>query len=203
VPALKFTNAQEQHHAVNRILKSLLAALSGFDRSDLGAIEWSLNETTDNVINHAEAPTGGYVQITNYSGAAKRIEFAVSDAGIGIPSSLRTTHPEIKSDTEALDKAIREGVTRDKRIGQGNGLYGTWRITELSGGRFELYTGNAWLVSSVQQGLHVRSQTIPFRGTLLVASIRYAQPIDLSDALQFRGKRHLPVFNTKQMQRAI
>jgi anti-sigma regulatory factor (Ser/Thr protein kinase) len=193
VPAIKFKDGPEQHGAVTRILRTLLAALSGFDRADLRAIEWSLNEITDNVINHAESQTGGFVQVTNYAGAAKRIEFAVSDTGIGIPASLRTTHPEWRSDTEALDKAIREGVTRDKQVGQGNGLYGTWRIAELSGGRFEVYSGNAWLVSSPQQGLHIRDQQIPFRGSLIIASIRYAQPIDLSDALSFSGKKHTPV----------
>ena len=193
VPAIKFKDARDQHDAVTRILRTLLAALSGFDRADLRAIEWSLNEITDNVINHAESQTGGFVQVTNYAGAAKRIEFAVSDNGIGIPASLRTTHPEWRSDTEALDKAIREGVTRNKRVGQGNGLYGTWRITELSEGRFEVYSGNAWLVSSPQQGLHIRDQQIPFRGSLIIASIKYAQPVDLSNALRFGEKKHTPV----------
>lgn len=191
VPAIKFTDGAEQHRAVTRILDGILTALSEFDRDELRAIEWSINETTDNVINHANAATGGYVQVTNYAGKAKRIELAVADAGIGIPGSLRSSHPEMLTDTEALDKAIREGVTRDRRIGQGNGLYGAWRITELSGGRFEAYSGNAWLVSS-QHGLHIRNQQIPFGGTLLIASIRYAQPIDLSEALKFRGQKHTP-----------
>jgi anti-sigma regulatory factor (Ser/Thr protein kinase) len=134
VPAIKFTSPSEQYGAVNRILNALLTALSDFDRSDLRAIEWSLNEITDNVINHADAPTGGFVQITNYTGPAKRVEFVVADAGIGIPTSLRLAHREISSDSEALDRAIREGVTRAKQFGQGNGLYGTWGITQLSGG---------------------------------------------------------------------
>ena len=193
VPAKKFTDAAEQTEAVSGILKILLSALSNFDRADLRAIEWAINEITDNVINHSNSPVGGFVQVSNFPGSSRRVEFAVCDAGIGIPETLRATHPEIPTDHEALDRAIREGVTRDKAVGQGNGLYGTWRITEFSEGRFEIYSAYASLISSHQRGLHIRSEQIPFNGTLVIASINYAQPIDLSDALLFEGKKHVPV----------
>lgn len=119
-------------------------------------------------------------------------DFVVCDAGIGIPQSLRSGHPEIHSDHEALDKAIREGVTRDTHIGQGNGLYGTWRVTQLSKGSFEIHSGYASLVS-YQDKLHIRPETIPFVGTLVSASINYEQPLSLQEALKFRGKPHEPV----------
>ena len=92
------------------------------DRADLRAIEWAINEITANVINHSRSPVGGFVQVTNFPGVSRRVEFAVCDAGIGIPETLRATHPNLPTDQEALDRAIREGVTRDKDIGQGNGL---------------------------------------------------------------------------------
>ena len=105
---------------------------------------------------------------------------------------MRKAHPKLQSDSEALDKAIREGITRDQRVGQGNGLYGTWRIVERSGGIFQIFSGNASLTSS-PKGLQVRTETIPFNGTLLVANIRYGAPLDLGEALNFRGARHIPV----------
>jgi STAS-like domain of unknown function (DUF4325) len=58
----------------------------------------------------------------------------------------------------------------------------------------ELYSGNASLLSSSQQNVvRIQNQPIPFRGTLVVAGIRYAQQVDLSEALRFGGKKHVPI----------
>jgi hypothetical protein len=87
---------------------------------------------------------------------------------------------------------IREGVTRDKRVGQGNGLYGTWRITQISGGSFEIHSGNASL-SSWPDALHIRPESIPLSGTLVVARISYKKELSLEEALKFGGKSYDPV----------
>lgn len=192
IPAMQFRSGQDQYESVTAVTQKILSALSDFDRSHLKAIEWSLNEITDNVINHAQSPIGGLLQITNFGREQKIIEFSVCDAGIGIPASLRSGHQEIRSDHEALDKAIREGVTRDKRVGQGNGLYGSWRITQISGGSFEIHAGNASL-SSWPDALHIRPEQIPVTGSLIVARISYAQALSLEQALKFGGKSHDPV----------
>jgi hypothetical protein len=115
--------------------------------------------------------------------------FCVCNAGIGIPHSLRSGHKDIISDQEALDKAIREGVTRDKRIGQGNGLYGSWRITQISGGSFEIHAGNACLVSW-PDAVHIRPEMIPFHRSLVIASISYRKALSLEEALKFGGRSH-------------
>ncbi len=192
IPVIQFRTGQDQYESVTLVTEKILSALSEFDRSHLKAIEWSLNEITDNVINHAQSPIGGLLQITNFGREQKVIEFCVCDAGIGIPASLRGGHHEIRSDHEALDKAIREGVTRDKRIGQGNGLYGSWRITQISGGSFEIHAGNASL-SSWPDALHIRPETIPVIGSLVVARISYGKELSLEEALKFGGKSHDPV----------
>jgi STAS-like domain of unknown function (DUF4325) len=174
------------------VTERILSALTEFDRSHLKAIEWSLNEITDNVINHAQSPIGGLLQVTNFGRERKIIEFCVCDAGIGIPHSLSGGHKEIRSDQEALDKAIREGVTRDKSVGQGNGLYGSWRITQISGGSFEIHAGNASLVSW-PDAVHIRPEACPFHGSLVIASINYRKALSLEEALNFGGKSHDPV----------
>ena len=67
---------------------------------------------------------------------SRRIEYIVVDAGIGIPRTLRQSHPDLSSDTAALERAIREGVTRDENLGQGNGLYGSYQVCSHSNGVF-------------------------------------------------------------------
>jgi len=192
IPAMQFRTGQDQSEAVTLVTQKILSVLSEFDRDHLKAMEWSLNEITDNVINHAQSPIGGLLQITNFGREQKSIEFCVCDAGIGIPTSLRSGHNEIRTDQEALDKAIREGVTRDKRVGQGNGLYGSWRITQISGGSFEIHAGNASL-SSWPDTVHVRNETIPVMGSLVVARISYGKALALEEALRFGGNAHDPV----------
>ncbi|MEM5474617.1 STAS-like domain-containing protein [Hoeflea sp. AS60] len=191
-PTLRFATGKEQYEAVNKILEILLAALRHFRREGLRVMEWAINEITDNVINHSQSTVGGLVQVTNHRQRSE-IEFVVGDAGIGVPGSLRPSRPEIRSDQEALDAAIREGVTRDKAIGQGNGLYGTWQISKKSLGSFRLLSGYAALESTERDGLQIKRRDIPFVGTLIACRIGYANDVDLEEALVFSGKKHTPV----------
>ena len=191
IPAIKFTNADQHYQAVSAIMRNILSALTQFDRSHLTAIEWSVNEITDNVLNHAQSSVGGFVQLTNHR-QRQQVEFSVCDAGLGIPATLRPRYNDLPNDQEALDLAIKEGVTRDKSVGQGNGLYGAWRVSQLSGGRFELYAGYASLVSSPQDGLRIKKESIPFNGTLITTRIGYRTPLDIRDALTFSDKASYP-----------
>lgn len=190
--AVKFNGGNDQALAVNKMLDILMAALTKFKRDDIRYMEWAINEVTDNVINHAQAANGGIIQVTNLR-QREQIELVVSDGGVGIPATLRPTHPDLMSDTEALDAAIREGVTRDKTIGQGNGLYGTFSICQKTDGQFMLHSGYASLSAPRQASVAISKEGIPINGTLLVARIGYSDKFDLSKALTFSGKQHVPV----------
>jgi hypothetical protein len=191
-PAIRFTNGMEQSRAVDRTLDILLAAISHFRRDEIRYIEWAVNEITDNVINHSQSPIGGIVQVTNQR-QRERIELVVADAGVGIPATLRPNHPEIRTDTEALHAAIREGFTRDKNFGQGNGLYGSWSICQKTEGEFDIHSGYANLKSPRIGEVSSVQSKIPYNGTVVVAKIGYSDRFDLSDALIFSGKSHIPV----------
>lgn len=193
VPATQYRTPIEQQAAVNRIVNVLLGAIPELERGDLAAFEWSVNEITDNVLVHSESAVGGLVQVTTFAKFRKRVQFVVADAGIGIPSSLRSGHPEIGSDTAALDSAIREGVTRDPAIGQGNGMFGSYEICSKSGGEFLVDSGYARLQSHPEKGLSIKAQAIPYRGSLIVATIDFSNPELLNDALKFKGKKHSPI----------
>jgi anti-sigma regulatory factor (Ser/Thr protein kinase) len=192
VPAIHFVTADEQTMAVNQILDTLLSSLPELSRSDLSAIEWSVQEITDNVINHSESLTGGYVQLSTLK-SRRIVEFVVSDAGIGIPQSLRKSFPELSSDLTALDQAIREGVTRDKQVGQGNGLFGSFEICWASEGYFEIDSGYGRLNLNNQRRMRITEDVIPYKGTLVVVGIDYSKPNALKEALRFEGKPHVPV----------
>lgn len=190
VPATPFESASEQNDAVNQIVEVILGAMTGVGRDEFAAMEWAISEMTDNVLQHAECPFGGLVQVTTFQRQRRRVEFVVCDAGIGIPKSLRAGHPKITDDMQALDQAIREGVTRDKAVGMGNGLFGSYEVCRISGGYFQIQSGYATLYYDAKKGLHVKSEKVPFAGTLVLACIDCSVPGVLHEALMFGGKPH-------------
>jgi anti-sigma regulatory factor (Ser/Thr protein kinase) len=192
IPATLYATAEDQHKAVNRIVNAILGAIPDIARKDFAALEWAINELTDNVLVHSQSPVGGLVQVSTFKRNKKRVIFIVADAGIGIPNSLRQGHPEITSDADALDKAIREGVTRDKSVGQGNGLFGTYQICSRSGSFFQVESGYGKLRFSETGGLKIGLEDIPYEGTLVVAEIDFSVPDLLQEALQFNGRTHEP-----------
>ena len=193
VPATQYSNSDDQAKAVNRIANAILGAIPDLERINFSALEWAINELTDNVLVHAKSPVGGFVQVSTFVRNAKRVAFIVADAGIGILTSLREGFPDLAHDVEALDKAIREGVTRDKSIGQGNGLFGSYQICSHSRGFFQVESGFGKLTFEEPAGLHIGPEPVPYEGTLVVAEIDFSNPALLEEALVFGGRRHTPV----------
>ena len=192
VPATQFFTYEEQNSSINDILDIILSALSGFSREDFAAIEWAINEIADNAITHSNSEVGGFMQLSTFQRNRKRVEYVICDAGIGIPATLRPVHTMITSDSEALDYAIREGVTRDKETNQGNGLFGAFEISRVSQGYIEIHSGYGNLYYNHKQGMHIRTEQIPYPGTLVVACIDYSNPGLLKEALKIDSKRHTP-----------
>lgn len=192
VAATQYRTGKEQSEAVNRIVNVMLGAVPDLNRSDFSAFEWAVNEITDNVLVHSKSGIGGLVQVSTFVRNRKRVQFVVADAGIGIPASLRPGHAAIQSDTEALDWAIREGVTRDSAVGQGNGLFGSFQICSKSKGDFLLDSGYARLQFHSDRGLSIQGQIVPYSGTLVVATIDFSDPKLLEAALSFKGEAYVP-----------
>jgi len=117
LPALQFLDGDAQHDVVNKAMEILMETIKVEDRKQLKALEWALNEITDNVLNHAESAIGGIVQIQSFP-SKNRVSFFVADAGLGIANTLRRAIPTLTSDADALDRAIWEGVTRNSKTNQ-------------------------------------------------------------------------------------
>lgn len=180
-PAIRFSSAKEQFNSVDRILGLVLTA-SDVDRSVLKAMEWSLNEITDNVLNHAGKTAHGFIQATWFKNQ-RSIEFVVADGGIGIAQSLR--EPDHKL---ALERAVQEGVTRNKVTNQGNGLFGSYRIAANSHGNFNIFSGFATLVLGQDGSFRIASSKVPFKGTVVRWTMRTDSTDVLNRALVFKGR---------------
>ena len=189
VPATQYKNSKEQDDVVKKIVTTILAGVPDLERGDFGALEWAINELTDNVLTHSSSIVGGFVQVSILN--TGKVLFAVADSGIGIPETIKYAYPG-KTDFEAIELAIQEGVTRDKNLGQGNGLFGSYQICSASGGLFEIFS-NYGRLSSSNGELNLKNVSIPYEGTLVVAEIDFLQPNLLEKALSFKSGLHKPL----------
>lgn len=188
VPAGQFFTPKDHYDAVDRVLDAVLSTLPDLSRDSLTALKWSLDEITDNVLQHAESKVGGFLQATTFTQSGC-VEFVVADAGATIPKTL-----DYRSHKQAIERAIQEGVTRNKKTNRGNGLFGAYQIATLSGGSFEIVSGKG-LLTAYGETVRFAEERIFFPGTVVASKIDCTQPDLLSRALRFEGKPHQPGFD--------
>jgi anti-sigma regulatory factor (Ser/Thr protein kinase) len=191
LPASVYKTSAEQTIAVDRLVAMVMRAVP-LQRKQIAALEWSVSEVTDNVLNHSESALGGIMQASTItSGGRQMVEFVVADTGIGIKKSLNETQ-----EARALERAIQEGVTRNPATNQGNGLYGTFRVSTLSEGKFELLSGRTTLWAEGEARVHTNVRTDAFYpGTVVVCRIGVDNEQLIENALMFKGKVHEPGFD--------
>jgi hypothetical protein len=188
VPAVQFFSPDDHYKAVDRVLDAVLSTLPDLSRDSLKALKWSLDEIADNVSNHAQSAVGGFIQATTFTQSGC-VEFVVADAGISIPRSL-----DLKSHKYAIERAIQEGVTRNKTTNRGNGLFGAYQIATISGGSFEIVSGHGFLTAFGEK-VRFGEDFKLFPGTVVASRIDLTKPDLLSRALRFEGKPFDPGFD--------
>ncbi len=192
VSARRFLDAEQQHRLVNEALEVILGGIPSLQRDDLAALEWSIQEITDNVLNHSDCNLGGILQVNTFE-LNRKVAVGVADSGRGILASLREGHPELHNDTDAVYKALETGVTRGSKHGQGNGMSGALRIAVRSGGHIEITSGRAQVVCRPEESRpYPRGPQQSFVGTFVYFELALDSELELSEALAFDGAPHRP-----------
>ncbi len=185
----KFSSSSE----VSTIVDAYGKELRKEDRFSAGTITsllWSLNEVMDNVLIHSGAEIG-YVMGQIHK-TSKNIAFSVCDYGIGILNSLRESKlHKPRTAIDAITLAIKEEVTRDSSVGQGNGLFGLHSIISQGDGTLEIRSSGASYKLNegktfINKGLPIYSFKKP--GTIIDFQLNYGKDISLENALKFRGR---------------
>ncbi len=182
----RFENAEEQKSVVDDFMDVVLRNMA-IPKDIISALEWSINEITDNVLNHSESKFGGLIQASTYI-KEQRIVFAVSDSGRGILKSMQEGFPNLRTELTAIGEAIKAGVTRNPKFGQGNGLAGSLRITNLTGGSLEILSGNGRLKVTEQDTNRKPLRNVFYNGTMVCGEINIVDNFNISEALDFEGK---------------
>ncbi len=160
------------------------------------ALEWSVNEICDNVINHSQSQVGGFIEINTFS-KKEQISFTVTDVGEGILNTLKEGIPTLRTDIQAIGEAIKAGVTRNKEFGQGNGLAGSLRITTMSNGSLDIISGTGRFYATANDSQKTEGTINQyFKGTSVSGVIRMNKSFSIVKALDFNGKFPYAPVNT-------
>lgn len=191
VAARRYSTHAEQQAAVSDVLDVVIRTVE-LRRDVIAALEWTINEITDNVLNHSQSETGGLVQLDTFRDG-HRIKFVVADGGRGIPAAMREAYPGL-DDREALAQSVKPGVTSIPESGQGNGLAGSLRIATYAEGSFRVCSGRSQLsVFADERTAQYKTQSRLTRGhhypgTIVMMELSTVADFSIGEALALDGK---------------
>lgn len=134
------------HFIVGKVKERAQAILTRhlhYDEKAINGFIVALSEVCQNIIEHSE--NTGFVGIQKYhfQGIDKNIvKIAVMDPGIGFRQSLSERF-SLKSDLEAIEKALLCGASRYVDEGRGHGLAAVRRFVNQWNGKLSLRSGTA------------------------------------------------------------
>lgn len=179
-----FSTTDEVYELVSAVIlyvRKTDAIQSGVAQS----IEWCLNEAMDNILQHSESSCGyfmGQMLSTN-----KVFSFCIFDSGRGIYNSLHESIHHPNNPFDAITLAMQERITRDSKVGQGNGLWGLSEIIRSSNGYMSIssqgatYIYDHGVIREIYNGdfnLGRKNGT-----TLINCQLNYNKDIDITKAL--------------------
>ena len=117
----------------------------------------------------------------------RRLSLCVFDMGVGIYGSLKKSKHCPNTPVDGLTMALQEKVTRDERVGQGNGMWGLKKIIDENGGNL-LIESNTAVFSSINGEVQTKTTEKYNAGnyknaTLVDFQMDIARPIDIAKAL--------------------
>lgn len=180
----RFSSSEE----INILVSSLIFAIRQADVVEegvLSSLEWCLNEAMDNVLQHSEVGIG-YVMAQLHKNF-KQFSVCIFDTGIGIFNSFKNSKYKPVHPLDAITLALQEKVTRDDKVGQGNGLWGLSNIIRDAKGRLYISSGGAVYSKQNNEERMIKDGHFNLgrdKGTTLIDfQLKYSNKIDIAQAL--------------------
>jgi anti-sigma regulatory factor (Ser/Thr protein kinase) len=180
----KFTTADEVNALVTNFI-SFIRETDQIEKGVLNSIEIGINEIMDNVLQHSQAP--GFI-MGHLQKDEKKLSITIFDCGIGIYNSLKGSKHNPSSPLDAITLAMQERVTRDEKIGQGNGMWIMSSLVNENKGSIRISSCGA-AYSSVKNEVNTSKEgDFYFDGkhgtTAVEFELDYSKPIDVTKALK-------------------
>ncbi|HTG01048.1 MAG TPA: ATP-binding protein [Nitrospirota bacterium] len=136
------------HHIVGVVrdrAQAILARHLHYDDRAINGFIVALSEVCQNIIEHSENKGFVGIQKYRYQSLNKNIvKIAVMDVGVGFRKSLSARF-RLKSDLDAIDKALLHGASRYEDEGRGHGLAGVRKFVTQWQGKLSIRSGTARL----------------------------------------------------------
>lgn len=186
----KFKDSADVNVVVDELILDLRRSRQ-FEPGFLDSLTWSLNEVMDNVLQHSGRGYGFVMGQIHHQ--RKHIAFCVGDNGQGIYNSLKDSVHKPSTPIDALKIAVQESVTRDKKVGQGNGMYGLHQIVKFNKGRLTIISNTA--LYKLEDNIVTTLSNIPTisydnGGTIVDFQLHYENKVSIEEALIFNGEPH-------------
>lgn len=131
-----------------------------FGTGVLAGIGWCMNEIMDNVFNHSYAARG-YIMAQVHR-RNKIVSISVYDTGRGLFQSITESKEyNPKYEEEAIELCVMKGVTGDRSVGQGTGMWGLYNILKENRGHLTIATGHTAINYDFESGRSAVSKKIP------------------------------------------
>ncbi|MEO6832646.1 MAG: STAS-like domain-containing protein [Chitinophagaceae bacterium] len=178
----RFDSAEEIYLLIDSFVDEL-SQIIVCEKGVLEGFEWSINEVLDNVLQHS-GKNFGYV-MGQVHPTSKHFVFCVYDTGQGIYNSLLNSVHKPKNPGDALILSVKEGVTRDKKVGQGNGLWGLHQIVSENIGKLNIVSNSAYYsLTNSKYRVFDRMPQLPYdNGCIVDFQLDYSREISISKAL--------------------
>lgn len=127
---------------IYKIIAGLISNIRQLQICEHGVVEsceWVLNEIMDNVLQHSKSSVG-YI-MAQYHKQQNNLNICIFDLGQGIYQSMKNSQYRYKTASDAIALSLEQGVTRDREIGQGNGLWGLYNIIQHNEGELSIISG--------------------------------------------------------------
>jgi len=188
----RFENSSDIHSLSSAFIQELLK-LDTFSNGVIESLEWCIYEVMDNVIQHSNVNRGYIMGQIHKKIEPKRIAFCIFDSGQGIYNSLKNSIHAPKTSLDAITLAVKQGVTRNKAIGQGNGLWGLHNIIIKNHGSLMITSDTSSLMitfDDVKKYTDIPCISQDNGCTSVDFQLDYEKPISIEEALEIEGRKH-------------
>ena len=184
-----FSSTEDSSFISNELIRQL-SHLFVLQDGVLEGLSWCINEIMDNVFNHSNS-THGYIMAQVHE-RKKHIQISIFDTGIGLKKSLsKSGEYTIKSEKEAIELSMEKGVSGNREIGQGNGLWGLKQIVSENKGNLSIYSGRTYLAYDFSTGKEKISNNLAVISnddlcTRIDFMLNFKNPTNIEKALDYK-----------------
>lgn len=183
---ITFSTSEDVNFISSEIINKLKYSID-CETGVLVSLSWCMNEIMDNVFNHSKA-SKGFIMAQLHK-RQKKVSISIYDSGQGLLNSLRQSGEfSPQNETEAIELAITRGVSGNREIGQGTGLWGLKEILQENKGYLSIQTGHVNITYNFKDDTKKISSNLPILDkenlcTRIDFSINFDNFINLNKAL--------------------